>query len=239
MGICVDGLTILGVARSGADASPGNQFTLKTQTDFGALAFQAGDLAVILDMASNTIAALPTFITPAGWSATTNTSGNDDSGNGVRANLSYKILTAANIGATFTGMQGNLRHRKSVIMFRCTRPIQAVTVLDQNIVFAPGNPVGFGLTSTGFDIQNVLCIGLACAQNDMFAANFTWAPAAQGSPHLGDFDAIDGQAGSLETTRSTFSYWPVGYTNRVDHAIDLNSDFGDSNSIGGLVLGLT
>lgn len=238
MGACLDGLTIFGVARSGSLASPGSQFQLKFATDFTGTQFEAGDIAFLLDMANNNAAPLPTFVTPSGWTSVTNTSGADGSGFGVRANMSYRVLTTGNLGAVFTGMNGVLRHRKAVLVCKMSRPIQAVSVIDQNIAYSATNPTGFTLTGTANPTQNVLVVGLTCTQNAIGSGSFPWSPGAQGSNHLDDMDAIDGLAGSLETTRMTFSYWPYGYGTRQDHFIDLG-DNGDSNCVAGLVLGLS
>jgi hypothetical protein len=90
-------------------------------------AAQAGDLVVILQMAANTVSTVPTAVTPAGFTDISNISSNVQNYNPMRNICSYKVITAADKGATLTGMEGNNSNRKMLLVFRTIHPITAIT----------------------------------------------------------------------------------------------------------------
>lgn len=95
---------------------------------------QAGDLAVLYDLARNIIGT-PTLVTPSGWTTLSDLTG----GTGA-AVLSYKILGAGDPGATITGMDGNIADAKSLEVFRATPSLAGVTVLESAEQYTAGNP---------------------------------------------------------------------------------------------------
>lgn len=99
-------------------------------------AAQAGDLAVLYDLARNVIASYPTLVTPSGWTTLLDLQGNGN----TSSILSYKILEAGDPGATITGMDGNSADAKSLVVFRATPSLAGVTVLESAEQYTAGNP---------------------------------------------------------------------------------------------------
>ena len=99
-------------------------------------AAQAGDLAVLYDLARNVIASYPTLVTPSGWTTLLDLQGNGN----TSSILSYKILEAGDPGATITGMDGNSADAKSLVVFRATPSLAGVTVLESAEQYTSGNP---------------------------------------------------------------------------------------------------
>lgn len=102
---------------------------------------QAGDLAVLYDLARNIIGT-PTLVTPSGWTTLSDLTG----GTGA-AVLSYKILGAGDPGATITGMDGNIADAKSLEVFRATPSLAGVTVLESAEQYTAGNPTAQAKTA--------------------------------------------------------------------------------------------
>lgn len=95
---------------------------------------QAGDLAVLYDLARNIIGT-PTLVTPSGWTTLSDLTG----GTGA-AVLSYKILVAGDPGGTVTGMDGTSADAKSLVVFRATPTLAGVAVQDLGEEYTTGNP---------------------------------------------------------------------------------------------------
>lgn len=97
---------------------------------------QAGDLAVLYDLARNLLVFYPTLVTPSGWTTLLDLQGNGN----TSSILSYKILEAGDPGATITGMDGNTSDAKSLAVFRATPSLAGVTVLESAEQYTAGNP---------------------------------------------------------------------------------------------------
>ncbi len=95
---------------------------------------QAGDLAVLYDLARNS-SGTPTLVTPAGWTTLSDLTG----GTGA-AVLSYKILVAGDPGGTVTGMDGTSADAKSLVVFRATPTLAGVAVQDLGEQYTTDNP---------------------------------------------------------------------------------------------------
>lgn len=90
-----------------------------------------GDLLVLADT-SNVV----TDVTPSGWSQASGTTTT-----GIRTNISYKIATDADVGATITGMAGTTR--KVLVVYQGNYPFGSVrlspTINAQSTTAAPSN----------------------------------------------------------------------------------------------------
>lgn len=73
----------------------------------------ADDVAVLFDRASST-GAIPSAVTPTNWTRINSLSGVLI----VRNVVSFKVLTAGNVGSTITGMNGTNRNCKTMIVLR-------------------------------------------------------------------------------------------------------------------------
>jgi hypothetical protein len=85
---------------------------------------QAGDVAIFFQMARNSSGTPGSvFIT----GATTVANQVAGASNAIRAMLSYKILDAADIGASRTGLNGSSQNYKTIRIIRPSRPITSIT----------------------------------------------------------------------------------------------------------------
>lgn len=215
----LDGLVIHGNARSGANAFPNEHlFVVPTTNSVTGTPVEAGDLCVLFDLANNNTAAIPALVTPTGFTSIGGTTGADGSGNGARCAASYKILAAADIGATFTGMNGTENERKMVCSFRMSRPVQSVTP-GGFVVSAPtgGDPSGVSIVVPGSSTGNILVLAMACAENPITALT-SWTPGG-GSQYVSPANAAD-ELGAATATRSPYTYYPYGVT-PSNHILDV------------------
>ena len=94
-----------------------------------------GDLAVLLDVAKS--ATQPTIVTPSGW---TSISSRSTSLQFYAFNLSYKVLSASDPGATITGMSGTTYALKQMLIFRASPAGITATVENVGNQGTSGNP---------------------------------------------------------------------------------------------------
>lgn len=78
---------------------------------------QAGDIAILFDLAQNTTTTQPTAVTPTGWTSISNNAAGVTFG--VRSQSSYLVLAGTEGGSTITGMAAGTRDTlKRLIVFR-------------------------------------------------------------------------------------------------------------------------
>ncbi len=94
-----------------------------------------GDLAVLLDVATSAIH--PTIVTPSGW---TSISSRSTSWQFYAFNLSYKVLSASDPGATITGMSGTTYALKQMLIFRASPAGITATIVNVGNEGTSGNP---------------------------------------------------------------------------------------------------
>lgn len=83
-----------------------------------------GDLCILFDAGANS-GSIPGTVVPSGWTQAVNTAGAND----LRAIISYRVLTAADITAgSVTGMNASASDRKGIVSLRPDFPILSVTV---------------------------------------------------------------------------------------------------------------
>lgn len=110
-------LTFVTSGKTGATGPSNNTITVP------ALAAE-GDLAVLFDACSHTSSGLVDDITPSGWTRIARQ--NVLNGWEVESVVSYKVLEAADLGATIIGM-GYTNQSKVMLIFRPDVPITAIT----------------------------------------------------------------------------------------------------------------
>lgn len=116
----------LSCTRTGAAAFPNEQnFTIPTTHDSGN-AVKAGDLCVLGDLCNNNNGSFPALVAPSGFTFIGTSTGLQQNGNASRAAMSYKILTAADIGAVRVGMNPTDNARKMLATFEMNRAVQSV-----------------------------------------------------------------------------------------------------------------
>lgn len=230
----LDGIAILGITRTGANAFPNEHlFVIPTTHNPDGNAVQPGDLCVLFDLANNNTAAIPALVTPAGFTNIGGATGSDGV-DGARCAASYKILAAADIGATKTGMNGTENERKMCAVFRPSRPIVGVTP-GGFVVSAPtnGNPASQVIVVPTSSTGNILVIGMACAENSITSIA-AWTP---GVPN--PYRAVADNIGGSSATRSLYAHYPYGNA-PADHTFDVG-DFStlDTTTLCGFYLLLT
>lgn len=142
---------------------------------------QAGDFAVMFDTAINVATALPTAVTPAGWTSGTN--GASGATHGTRAASNYKMLTGTE--TVVTGMVGTLDTIKIMMVFR---PLAGTTPNVQNfhgIINGAGTGVGVN-AFTAHPAVTYLGIGMSTT---LLAGTFT-------NPQIGTGDTLQVNAAS-------------------------------------------
>jgi hypothetical protein len=237
-----DGLVVNGCSRSGANAFPNeHNFVIPTVDNVTGSPIQAGDLCVAFSVQWNeeAVGAAPAATLPSGFTALLNSiTGRSASlwyGRGLAA---YKILTAADIGATKSFGAGDEQGRICVATFRMNRPIQSVAAGGQD--FTPsgtwsGNPAAQSLTTSPAAGENVLALMFALSENDV--TSFAPSPTPGGTPYVSPADATDSTGITTTPTRCIYEYYPAGAT--LDNFTFDMGDFGEYNVLFGVYLTLT
>lgn len=239
-----EGLTVLGVSRSGANAFPNeHNFVIPTVDNVTGTAFVAGDLCVAVSLQNNINAdgIPPPFAIPSGFTSVgLNITGNTASGLRGRCAAAYKILAAADLGATKSFMPSTDNGRIMVCSIRMNRPIQSVVIggLDSTPSGTwGGNPASQSLNTlvAATAGQNVIALMVAIAENDV--TSFAPSPTPGGTPYVFPADATDATGITTTPTRSIYRYTPAGEAH-VNYTFDIG-DFGDYNVLVGFYLILT
>ncbi len=173
---------------------------------------QAGDVAVLFDLAHSTsVAAAPTSVTPANWTLIKET--NEAVSRGSRAITSYKILAAGEPGSSVTGMNDD-REDKVMLVFRGNVAVVTVTPSVWNGESTDGDPASQSVAASGGAAPLVV---LGCAGDDNSNASFaTASPAFDGTGTATDLDAIMG--------------YKIYNSAPADHTIDM-ADLGSNNAL--------
>ena len=106
----------------------------------------AGDVAVMLDRATNSGFGIPSSVTPSGFASISDITGGPSAGDAVRQILSQKLCAGSESGA-LTGMNGNNENAKVLLIFRSSSPPSGVTVNSLNAQETGGNPASQLCTS--------------------------------------------------------------------------------------------
>lgn len=135
----------------------------------------AGDILVLFDRPISS--ATPVNVTPTGWSV-----GNNVARTNFRMNLSYKLATALDAGATVTGMNGDISNAKAMYVFR---PDAAALVLTLGDPQGGASAGAVSVTTTASAGTAPLVVIGSWSQNASVAAR-TMSPAKDG-----EIDAVN------------------------------------------------
>lgn len=109
---------------------------------------QAGDLAVFCNFASQLTDSAPATVVPTDFDVARN-----HTSSFARHIISYKVLEAGDLAATFTGMDpvggSSQQQRITVLFFRPDEPIVGVTPTGTSTISGTGNPSPISLTLSG------------------------------------------------------------------------------------------
>jgi hypothetical protein len=129
--------------------------TSNAATITGPASIVAGDIIVLLDRAGNT-GSVPGLVTPTGFTSINNVT----DGSFYRQNLSYKVATGTEAGASITGMSyGGAGYTwKAMAVFRASGEVESVSVVDAAGESSGGNPTAQSV-SAGSGITPLVVIG--------------------------------------------------------------------------------
>lgn len=200
--------------------------------------FVAGDLCWVTQSTESLTVTPSASVTPAGWTAAhTSITITNGSGNGVRVNSSYKILTASDINALVTGMVGGAWMQICACAFHFSRPIQTITQVSatttRNLGLGPvsAGAVAWDTVQTGAHLY----IGVASGDGNVSDTNFTWTTGPIGSPYVA---VAPPDKGAVNATRLWYSFYPMGVDPSASETMQLTVDTGDENYVGGCLLRL-
>jgi hypothetical protein len=170
---------------------------------------QAGDVAILFDVAINTTfnATPPTDVVPTNWTGIITSSGTI-----TRARISRKILTAGEPGSSVTGMNGSSSDDKVMLVFRNLSPITSVSAEDWAVEITTGNPASQTVNASG-ETAPLIVFGMAFIA-DGTGAFSTQSPAFDATVANGDSDLLVG--------------YKIYESSPADHTIDMN-DLGNIN----------
>lgn len=176
---------------------------------------QAGDLLVLLDMATSV--GNPTSVTPTGW---TTPSGGDLSDGGFdRQMISYKLADGSEGGVSITGMSGGINTQKALYVFRGDKPITSLTISTVNNQITSGDPAAQNVAASGGTAPLVV-LGCYGAENSAVTPR-TMTPAKDG-----------------EINGSTFAYLAYKIYNSAPADVTVDKDDDTSGSGGNMLQSL-
>lgn len=181
---------------------------------------QAGDVAVLYDVAGSSVT--PSLVTPPGWLNRVNRVNTDLSN--TRLAVHTKILSSGDPGSVITGMSGDSRNDKIMVVFRPDAVISNMAASAFTDEFTNSAPSSQIIAASGASPPIIVLGG--CGVYNATAAFSTASPA---------FDAqIASTNGRL---RIGYKLYNAGST-PADHTIGMN-DLGSGNSLWGGYLTLT
>ena len=195
-------------SKTGISSSSGN-FVMPTGGDLAPNYYNVdvGDVAILFDSSTST-----TDVTPTGWTSITKTSTS-----GIRQNISYKILTASDLGATITGMAGV--NRKVMLIYRGNSAFNTINVTvtgsqsttavptNQSLVGQAGPMIAFAAySSTGAITTSGWSVGSPTQYNASSTSVITVKALItnSGTPSTTTISMSDGGTNSLQTFRMAF-----------------------------------
>lgn len=164
-----------------------------------------GDLAVLLDWARS--GGIPPIVTPSGF-----TSVGSDGLFEFSLNVSYKILGPSDPGAVITGMNGSVNDRKTMLIFRGSKPLTAVTV-GGGLNAATGSPGSISINASGVGRPTVIVAGAFEDDGSETVAFNTESPAVDG-----------GTISQLPYTIVKYKIYNTAPANHTVEVLDVNGD---------------
>ncbi len=145
---------------------------------------QAGDVAILFDFAVNA-SGTPTLVVPTDWDDSAATTGSTS-----RTQISKKILTGADPGATITGLNGTSSNQKVMFVFRPDVPANTITNFGWDIGDATGDPSD-RVTSPAAQPVPLIVFGMAACPASTAAFN-SETPALTAKVSCSNADLIAG-----------------------------------------------
>jgi hypothetical protein len=223
--------------RFGPDASPGSTFTIPTD-DLDGRNFRAGDVVFFCQLAENTTSTPPAFVMPAGFtSLVASQVTTDGAGLGVRTATGFKIMTAADVGAVKTGMNGAQRNRLCGIALGFNRPVQSVSLVDSALTLSASAVVSRTVAWDGLNTGSHLYLGFAHGEVSISNAQYTWNAGPTGSAY--DQNDPSPGTGGASPTRTYYTFTQQGRTPASSITMTLGPDMGDFNMNYAMLLRIT
>lgn len=222
--------------RFGASASPGNGWIMPNESWMPAENYPA--LCVVHQSAESTTGTPPTLVTPSGWTAisagqTTMTNANS---RGMRFNTVYKVITAADLGATVIGMSGTQTNRICANIWWFNRPLQTVTVITGLTGMTASAAVPSTVTSNDDGVRAHGHIWCGFMHGESPVLNGDSSLDTDGTPFGGTYGAAlsfpDWGYGSETATRTLFNSYPYNDGSGLRGVTPTNSEMSDLGNWG-------
>ena len=165
---------------------------------------QAGDLLVLSDLAFNSTSAVPTAVTPSGF---TNRA-SQTIGSFSRHMVHTKKADGSEAGATITGMAGTAFCRKQLTVHKGNIPAATITISTVNAVVQSTNPTAQNVAASGGTPPLVVIGAYAC---DASVNPRTMSPAKDGEITAGN---------------EAYQAWKIQNTSPVDVSVDMDDEGG-------------
>lgn len=201
----------LSCTRTGANAFPNEHLFVipSVHQAAGSPAVQPGDFCVIADLANSANGTLPTPVTPSGFTHIAGSNGSQQNGNASKGHLSAKILTAADIGATRTGLNGSDNGRKMVATFQMSRPVSFFSAFGFSDGAGPigGDPPLLTSVPSNPIAGTLLFVGMGCGESGFTP---TGVNVFGSIPY--NISGTDDTGTVVSATRVFYSMYPFGVT---------------------------
>lgn len=204
----------------------------------GAVAYKAGDLAVLTQIAQSFNGTPPALVTPAGWtSLLTSVTFVNSSGAGVRLNTIYKIIATGDLGLSVTGMNASGGwNGVTGTIFDFNRPVVGVTLASSvagHSIAGTGKPApivpAWDGGKGGAHLYWGSCSKLVAAVTN---SDYIWTAAAVGSAYA----AAAPDLSALSIIRTSYSFYPIGINPPASVQMQMLLDGTDQNTLTGMCL---
>lgn len=146
------------------------------------------DIAFLFQFSENAVGA-PVTVTPAGWTLMQTNVGVAPSTT-VRMSCHMKKLVSADIGAVLTGMNGDVRNDKMIMIFRPNRPIVSLVTEDTNFQIIATVPTDQSLPAASYPPPIIAAAQYVSANADAAIAGTGFTPAADGAEDNGTHQRV-------------------------------------------------
>lgn len=179
---------------------------------------QAGDIAVYFNMAYNTTTALPSTVTPTGF--TNISSNNISSTQGMRMTSFYKVCTGSESGTSISGMTGTGTNRIILIIYRPNIAINKLTISTPVAATSDNTISGQVLSMAGLT-GPFIGFNYAVTTISNGYQSSTVTPTRQVGSNIGTLDTFEATSSSVSFADSTMGRIDGGTNGLVSFTIQV------------------
>ena len=187
---------------------------------------QAGDVALLLDRATNNSGTYPTLVTPSGWTNLANTMAQYAGTISLRTAIAYKVLDSGDPGLSITCTNGAGADSKLVLVFRPSQTtgwtVSASTPVTQGTT---GNPTAQTIAASAAAAPVLLygCVSDVSVDTAAFSSAVGFTTVSSGTRLLGAYQIQNSSPadGSIDADAATYGLTlQSGYLSLVSTSID-------------------